>query len=130
MINILLSVLFSIFSLQIFTINYKISAFSKTLFNIPISLFEASVPLKDYKEGDKLFFNKSLLEVNINEYFSKSINGLCGEYIIRFVYFSTDDNLFCKTSKCDGVNITLIADILLGIKYKDTMSYHIKENKQ
>ena len=129
MTNVLLCALFSIFSLQIFTINYKISFFSKAFLNIPLSIFEIATPIDDYKDGNKLYFDKNILEKNVRQYFANNINQMCGNYYLNFFYYSTDDNLFCKTNKCDGVNIILRADIMLGIMYTNKMSYFIKENK-
>lgn len=128
MINILLSILFSIFSLQIFTINYKFSVFSKTLLNIPMSIFEMSIPTDRIPTVNRLYYDKKMLQKYVNEYFDDNISDLCGDYQLLYFYFSTDDNLYCKTSYCDGVRITLSAYVFMGIKYENTMSYYIKEN--
>lgn len=128
MINILLSILFSLFSLQIFTINYKFSVFSKTLLNIPMSIFEMSIPTDRIPTVNKLYYDKNMLQGYVNEYFDDNISDLCGGYQLLYFYFSTDDNLYCKTSYCDGVRITLSAYVFMGIKYENTMSYYIKEN--
>lgn len=128
MINILLSILFSIFSLQIFTINYKFSVFSKTLLNIPMSIFEMSIPTDRIPTVNRLYYDKKMLQSYVNEYFDDNISDLCGDYQLLYFYFSTDDNLYCKTSYCDGVRITLSAYVFMGIKYENTMSYYIKEN--
>lgn len=128
MTNILLAILFSVFSLQIFTINYKFSVFSKTLLNIPMSIFEMSIPTNMIPTVNKVYYDKNLLENYVNDYFKDNISDLCGDYTVLFMYYSTDDNLFCKTSYCDGVRITLSAYVFVGIKYENTMSYYIKEN--
>ena len=95
---------------------------------MPLSIFEVSVPIIGYDNTTKLYFDKNVLENYVKTYLDDNINDFCGEYKLLFVYFSTEDGLFCKTGKCDGVRITLTADIILGIQYRDTMSYFIKEN--
>ena len=128
MINCLLCALFASLSLQIFTLNYKLSFFNKTLINMPLSLLEVSVPLLESDGSEKLYFDKELLENYVTIYFQKNINEMCGPYTLSYYYYSTSDNLYCKSDKCDGVRITLEADILIGITYSRTMSYHLKEN--
>lgn len=127
MINSLLCVLFASISLQIFTLNYKLSFFNKTLLNMPLSIFEVSIPLVDEYGVLAMYFDKTLLESYVSTYFEKNITSICGPYTLSYFYFSTDDNLYCKSEMCDGVRVTLEADILLGITYSKTMSYHIKE---
>ena len=96
---------------------------------MPLSVLEVSIPLVGVSGEEKLYFSKSKLESYVDAYFDENITPLCGQYSLTFYYFSSEDGLYCKNDKCDGVRVTLTSYVLLDIKYEKTMSYYIKNNK-
>ena len=71
--NILLSITIGILSLQFFSFTYRINGINRAVYNIPISIFEASIPLVQDVEKPKIYFDQDYLETYLTSYFDKVI---------------------------------------------------------
>jgi len=125
MLNIFISLVLGIGCFYFFGYSFLISNVNKTVLNIPISIFEVSIPLS----SQEYYFNKDVLEYDVKEYFASSISKSINDYSLTFSYYSTSDYLFCKSMYCDGVNITFSCKVLFH-DYKRTMFYEIAVNDE
>ena len=126
--NILLSISIGILSLQFFTFTYRINGINRAVYNIPISIFEASIPLVQDAEEPKIYFDKDYLENYLTSYFDKVIYRYTDKYRILFYYYVQDDYSMCRTDYCDSVEVTLSARITLFSNYSKTMRFYVHKN--
>jgi len=124
MINAFYSLIVAVFMLQFFSFGISMSKIDKALINIPISIFQISIPL----DKEEYYFDSNKLENDVNNYFKEALYPLIKDYSCSFYYYDTKDYLFCTSEICDGVEITLEAPILF-YTFKKTMYYEIKVNK-
>ena len=59
--NIIFSITIGILSLQFFTFTYRINGINRIVYNIPISIFEAAIPLVQDSNAPKMYFDKQYL---------------------------------------------------------------------
>ena len=60
--NIIVSLVIAVMSLHLFTVTYRLNGINRSLYNIPISIFESSIPLLDYNQEIGLYYNKEMLK--------------------------------------------------------------------
>lgn len=126
--NILFSITIGILSLQFFTFTYRINGINRVMYNIPISIFEASIPLVQTYESPIMYFDKDYLESELTSYVNKSIYKYTDEYDLSFYYYVQGDYSICRTEYCDAVEVTLNAKITLFDSYKKVARFHIQKN--
>ena len=115
-------------SLQFFTFTYRINGINRVMYNIPISIFEASIPLVQTYESPIMYFDKDYLESELTSYVNKSIYKYTDEYDLSFYYYVQGDYSICRTEYCDAVEVTLNAKITLFDSYKKVARFHIQKN--
>ncbi len=130
MINLYISIILGILSFQAFTFTYRLGGINKTIINIPKAIFEKSIPIvSDSADQEfKPYFDKSLLELNINGYISNNIGRYSNNYTLVFYYYNSLNNLICRGDKCDGVRITINTKMIGFFDYERTMFYEIRNN--
>ena len=127
MINMFVACLVAIFSVQIFTLTYRLGGINRTFVSMPISLIEKSIPI--YEEGVRsLYIDQETLEKSVNSYIFGEISKFTENYSLSYYYYSTADGLICKTEYCDGVRITLNAEVMFAFHYHKTMYYEVQKN--
>ena len=97
------------------------------MISMPRGLIESAIPIIQDDEY-VAYFDQEKLESNVKDYFSKTLYKYTSNYGLSFYYYSNDDKLICKTNYCDGVRITLEAEIVFSYRYHKTMFYQIEEH--
>ena len=126
--NILFTLTIGILSLHFFSFTYRINGINRVMYNIPISIFEASIPLVQITETPNMYFDKAYLESELTSYIDKAIYKYTDHYSLKFYYYKQSDNSICKTNYCNAVEVTLNAQITLFNDYSKTMRFYIQKN--
>ena len=126
--NILLSITIGILSLQFFTFTYRINGINRVMFNMPISIFEASIPLVQDTSEPILYFDREYLLNELTSYVDKSIYKYTDRYSLDLYYYDQDDYSICRGDYCNAVEVTLNARITLFDDYSKTMRFYIYKN--
>lgn len=126
--NILLSITIGILSLQFFTFTYRINGINRVMFNMPISIFEASIPLVQDASEPILYFDREYLLNELTSYVDKSIYKYTDRYSLDLYYYDQDDYSICRGDYCNAVEVTLNARITLFDDYSKTMRFYIHKN--
>lgn len=126
--NILFIITLGVLSLNFFTITYRVNGLNRLIHNVPISLFETSIPIIEESDELTLYYDKELLENKLTSYFDKSIYKYTDEYRVTFYYYNQEDESICKGDKCDAIEITLKAKIDLFSEFKKTARFYIQKN--
>ena len=128
MTNVLFSITIGILSLQFFSFTYRINGINRAVYNIPISIFEASIPLVQDTSDPKIYFDKQYLDDYLTSYFDKVIYRYTDRYSLNYYYYVQDDYSICRSDYCDAVEVTLNARITLFSDYSKTMRFYIHKN--
>lgn len=126
--NIIFSITIGILSLQFFTFTYRINGINRIVYNIPISIFEAAIPLVQDSDAPKMYFDKQYLSSELTSYFDKIIYRYTDRYSFNCYYYVQGDYSICRSEYCDAVEVTLNARITLFSDYSRTMRFYIHKN--
>ncbi len=126
--NILMSITIGILSLQFFTFTYRINGINRVMFNMPISIFEAAIPLVQNNKEHIIYFDKDYLRLELTSYIDKSIYKYTDRYSLDLYYYDQDDYSICRGDYCNAVEVTLNARITLFDDYSKTMRFYIHKN--
>ena len=126
--NILFSLTIAVLSLQFFTVTYRLNGVNRTLYNIPISIFETSIPLISDNDEFVAYYHREVLNDQLTYYFETSLKKYVNHYTLDFYYFNQEDFSICLGEYCDAIEITLKADVLLNIKYQKAARFYIRSN--
>ena len=126
--NIIFSLLIGVLSLHFFTVTYRLNGVHRTLFNVPISIFEASIPLTDESENPSLYFSKKVLEEKLNTYFASQLRKYVSSYSLSFYYYNQEDYSICRDDRCTSLEINLKARIVLDFEYDKSANFYIRSN--
>ena len=128
MIQILFSVMFAIFSFQMFSISYKANGVNKTLVYFPIELVKNSVTITNYHNDGFVYFNQEKFISYSNTYFDENISKYTNDYEIEYLFLDIDKEGICTTSKCQCVKISVFASFSFDFVYSKSMIYSIGES--
>lgn len=70
------------------------------------------------------YFSKKLFEINAEQYFAMNLPRYVEHYVTSYYYFNLNDKSFC-TSYCQGVKVSLKADISSLYKYDKAKEFYI-----
>ena len=126
--NIMFSLLIGILSLHFFTVTYRLNGVHRTLFNVPISIFEASIPLVKENENPTLYFDKKVLEASLDSYFSNQLKKYVSDYSLSYYYYNQEDYSICRDDQCTSIEINLKARIVLDFEYDKNANFYIRSN--
>ena len=126
--NIIISLVIAVMSLHLFTVTYRLNGINRSLYNIPISIFESSIPLLDYNEEIGLYYNKETLKQKLTYYFNISISGLCHSYEMDLYFYNQGDDSVCLSKYCNAVEITINAKVIFFTEYHRTARFYISHN--
>ena len=125
--NIIFSITIAVLSLQFFTATYQLNGINRTLYNIPIAMFEASIDMVSSSEDPTLGFNDVKLRNYLTYYFDKSLTRYSNSYSFSIYYYNSLDESFCRIN-CTDVEITLKAKVMLTFDYQKVARFHIQKN--
>ncbi len=123
-----MSITIGILSLQFFTFTYRINGINRVMFNMPISIFEAAIPLVQNNKEPIIYFDKDYLRLELTSYIDKSIYKYTDRYSLDLYYYDQDDYSICRGDYCNAVEVTLNARITLFDDYSKTMRFYIHKN--
>ena len=126
--NILFSITIAVLSFQFFTATYQLTGINRTLYNVPISIFESSIPLTQNVDTPVMYYNKETLESKLTSYFDKSLARYTTSYTLDFYYYVQEDESICRTDYCDAIEITLKAKVLVAMTYQKSARFYIQKN--
>ena len=89
--NIIISLAIAVMSLHFFTVTYRLNGINRSLYNIPISIFESSIPLLQDTESFEPYYDKDKLEEKLTYYLDNSISRYCHSYSVEFYYYYQED---------------------------------------
>ena len=126
MINILISVVFSVLSFCLFNTSICATGINRVMINIPIQLIENCVMLDMYDGTYKtLCFNKEKLEKDVGEYVATGISKYTNDYELSFRYMDPETHSYCASAACRAVKISLSASFMFDYSFSRTMYYEI-----
>ena len=126
--NIIFSLVIAVSSFYLFTITYRLNGINRSLYNIPISIFETSIPILKYDDEIGLYYDKRDLERKLTYYFNNSISELCQSYTMDLYYYNQDDESICLSNYCNAVEITINAKVIFFTEYHRTARFYITHN--
>ena len=121
MIILFIAVIIGIFSLQYFSLNFKIQGLNRAVISTPIELFYQDV-LDDNNEAK---FYTEELENHLNSYYQKSLTKYVKEYEVSYYFYNKEDGSLCLDMYCDGIEITVDAVIDITYTYHRVMYYEL-----
>lgn len=127
--NIFLAIIMGVLSLNLFTSNYKVIGVNRTLYNLPIALFETSIILTNETDEPLIYFDRVTLKSKLTSYFDNNLKKYTDKYTVEYYYYKQDDNSLCLINGCDAVKVTLTADLFYITKYKKSAYFYIRSNK-
>lgn len=125
--NIIFSITIAILSFQFFTTTFQLTGINRTLYNIPIAIFESSIPLAQNTGVPKIYYDKEILYSKLTSYFDKSLSKYTSQYDLSLYYYSQEDESICR-DYCDAVEITIKAKVLLAFDYQQSARFYILKN--
>ena len=126
--NIIFSLVIAVMSLHMFTFTYRLNGINRSLYNIPISIFESSIPLTSYNEETGLYYDKELLRRKLTYYIKSSISDLCHSYRMSLYFYNQADDSVCLSKYCNAVEITIDAKVIFFTEYHRTARFYITHN--
>ena len=126
--NFLFVITLGVLSLNFFTVTYRLTGLNRLMLNIPISLFETSIPIIQESDEITLSYDKEKLNDKLTSYFDKSVYKYTDEYTLDIYYYNQEDFSICRGDSCNAVAITLEAKINLLTTYSKTARFYIQKN--
>lgn len=127
--NIIFSLTLAVLSLQFFSTSYCLIGLNRVMMNIPISIFETSIPLVQNVDDPIIYYNQEVLEDKLTHYFEKSVTKYCDRYFLSYYYYNQDNHAFCLSEQCDAVEITLFAKVMGITEYTKSVRFYIQDNR-
>lgn len=128
MINMIISFLVVVLSLNFFMMSYQVNGLNRLVMNAPISLFETAIELMNIDEESGPIFNKETLEGNLTSYFDFSLPKYTEDYEVSFYYYNPSDHSVCIDENAKAVEVSVSASFIFAYQYQKTMFYEIRSN--
>ena len=126
MINILISIVFSVLSYCLFNTTICVTGINRAMIHMPIQLIENSVVIEEYEDSNReIYINKEKLETDVTSYIDASIQKFTNDYDLSFVYLNLINHSYCVIDKCRAVKISLSASFMFDYSFHRTMYYEI-----
>ena len=126
--NILFSLFLTVASFSIFITTHRVNGINRSLYNIPISIFESSIPLAQESDEPIVYYDKEVLESKLTSYFKKELVKYTNRYNVSYYYYEQSDKSVCTSDYCSAVEITVTARITLEMRYQKSASFYIQKN--
>ena len=127
--NIIFSITLAVLSFQFFTVTFQLNGINRTLYNVPISIFETSIPLAQNVDTPAMYYDKEILYEKLTSYFDKTLRRYTSTYTVDFYYYVQEDESVCRTDYCDAIEITLKAKVAVVMTYQKSARFYIQKNK-
>ena len=127
MLNMFIALVVMILSFQCFTITYRLNGINRILFEIPLSIFEVSIPLVQEEDDITIYFAKEELIKELNYYFDTKLPLYTDQYQIDYYFTKTGDSSMCLDNHCTAIEISLSANIVFFSQYQNMARYEIRE---
>ena len=130
MINSFLALIFSIISFSFFYIGTSVNSINRAMLYFPIEIIQKAVSIIDIENEEDLYFDKTIMELEVQSYFERTIKKSVISYQSSIIFTNADNTMICMgpNAKCKGVKINLEAELFFDIHYEKTMFYSIGES--
>ncbi len=123
-------ILFFVFSLTIFlfssfTISLRLQTINRAIIYMPIEVFETAIQVVNIDETEGLYFVKSRLQSNLDDYFEETVSRVMNDYSYSLYYYNQEDGSICTSDKCDAVEVTLTGHYIYNFSYTKSVNYEI-----
>ena len=115
----------SVFLFSSFTISLKLQTINRAVIYMPLEIFETAIPNTNIDINDGLYFNKSKLANNLDDYFEERLSNVMKDYSYTLYYYNQDDGSICTDSKCDAVEVTVTGHYAYTFIYSRSICYEI-----
>lgn len=115
----------SVFLFSSFTISLKLQTINRAVIYMPLEIFETAIPTTNIDINDGLYFNKSKLANNLDDYFEERLSNVMKDYSYTLYYYNQDDGSICTDSKCDAVEVTVTGHYAYTFIYSRSICYEI-----
>ena len=130
MIVLFLAVFLSVAILMLSSFSYTISGINRTILTTPYSLFEIAIPLTTQEEEIVLFYDKEKLKLEYESYLNRELTKYTKNYSVEYYFYNTSNGGACDLYNCQGVEITVNAEVMFNMHYKRVMEYEIREGRK
>ena len=127
--NILICLTIAILSFHFFSVTYCLNGINRTVYNMPISAFESSIPLVQEIDKPVIYFDKDDLENKITYYLENALKRFTNSFDCKYYYYNQGDKSLCTSDYCDAVEITVTCKVLAIYDYQKSFNYYIRSNK-
>ena len=108
-----------------FTISLKLQTINRAIIYMPIEIFETSIQVVNIDETENLYFDKNLLDTNVNRYLEEKLSNVMKDYSYSFYYYNQDDGSICTSGKCNAVEVTVSGHYAYNFSYSRSVNYEI-----
>lgn len=127
MILMLISLSIVVICFSFFSLSYQINGLNRVVVGTPISLIENAVYDSGYHAGK---INKGFLESYLTFYYNFNLKKYTPNYNMSLYFYSAENESFCTTNYCTGVEVTITAELNFNYQYERIMYYEILTNGQ
>lgn len=127
MLLLLVVVLLSTLSFEFFMVSSRFTSVNNIVMNTPRELFMVSIPLFQNDSEPYLYFDKSTLEKNVNDYYKNSVTNYVESYTVNFYYLNTGDKSMCLNNYCQAVELNFSAHVCLNVNYEKILQFQIEK---
>lgn len=127
--NVIFILTFAVLSFNFFMASYRIVGVNRVFLNIPISIFESSIPLAQETDEPRIYYDKEQIRSKLTSYLDNDIKKYCDSYALNIRYYVQDDNSYCINLYCDAVEVSLTAKVLFNYEYHRTAKFYIQDNR-
>ena len=115
-------------SFSFFFVTTSMNAVNRAVLYIPIELIQKNVNILDVNDESDLYFNKSDLKTDLDKYFQNSLEKYVISYEVTYTFTNQEGSMVCISTKCQGVKISVNANICFDAHYEKSMFYSIGES--
>ena len=122
MILILFSAIFSVFSVQFFTINFAVTGLNRAIINTPIEMMYRYV----INDGGNMYFNVEDFSNNLKTYYDSVLYRYTKKYEMNLYFYDFGSKEICEDNYCNAVEINITSRLLDMYDFSRTMYYEIR----
>ena len=116
---------FTAFLFSSFTISFKLQTINRAIIYMPVEVFETAIPLVNVDISNGLYFDKTKLNKNVNNYLQSKLTGVMKDYTYSLYYYNQEDESICTSDKCNAVEVTVNGHYAYNFTYTRSVSYEI-----
>ena len=125
-----MTIIFFVFSLISFlfcsfTTSFKLQSINRTVIYMPVQIFETAIDIVNINETEGLYFNKTKLQNNLDDYFEQNLTKYMKDYEDTLYYYNQEDWSICTSDKCDAVEVMVEGHYAFNFTYRRFVDYEI-----